>query len=115
MKDPKSKDKSGRLAGMPRDSAAPLVCFALQVGLHSDRTLHAPPDVMGFFGLGTTELIVIMVVLLLFFGKDKLPELARSIGKSFKELKAGFDPSADSEKDDKKEKEPAGAAGKPDA
>lgn len=45
---------------------------------------------MRIFGLGTPELILILIVLLLFFGKDKIPELARSIGRSFKALKAGF-------------------------
>lgn len=50
---------------------------------------------MSFFGLGTGELILILIVLLLFFGKDKLPDLARSIGKSFKELKAGFERPSD--------------------
>ena len=43
------------------------------------------------FGLGTPEILLILLVLLLFFGKDKLPDLARSIGKSFKELKSGFE------------------------
>lgn len=42
------------------------------------------------FGLGTAEIILIVVVLLLFFGKSKLPELARSIGRSFNALKSGF-------------------------
>lgn len=45
---------------------------------------------MKIFGLGTPELILILVVFLLFFGKDKIPELARSIGKSFNALKDGF-------------------------
>ena len=45
---------------------------------------------MEIFGLGAPELLLIIFVLLLFFGKDKLPDLARSIGRSFKELKSGF-------------------------
>jgi len=38
-------------------------------------------------GIGTTELIVIAVILLVFFGGKKLPELARGIGDSIKEFK----------------------------
>jgi sec-independent protein translocase protein TatA len=53
--------------------------------------LRAPNPSMNFLGLGIGEMILILVVLLLFFGKDKLPELARSIGKSFKELRSGFE------------------------
>lgn len=45
---------------------------------------------MELFGLGVPEILLILFVLLLFFGKDKLPDLARSIGKSFRELKHGF-------------------------
>lgn len=51
---------------------------------------------MQIFGLGTPELILILVVILIFFGKDKLPELAKSIGTSFKELKKGFATEIDS-------------------
>lgn len=42
-------------------------------------------------GLGTPELIVILVILLLLFGAKKLPELARSLGSSAGELKKGMD------------------------
>jgi len=41
-------------------------------------------------GLGTPELIVILVILVLLFGAKKLPELARSVGKSAKELKTSM-------------------------
>lgn len=45
---------------------------------------------MNIFGLGTPELILILVVFLLFFGKDKIPELMKSVGRSFNALKEGF-------------------------
>lgn len=38
---------------------------------------------------GGPELIVILVVLLLFFGAKRLPELSRSLGKSLSEFKKG--------------------------
>lgn len=39
-------------------------------------------------GIGTTELLIIAVVLLVLFGGKKLPELARGIGSSIKELRS---------------------------
>ena len=46
---------------------------------------------MNLFGLGAPEILLILVILLIFFGKDKLPDFANSIGRSFKELKTGFE------------------------
>ncbi len=40
-----------------------------------------------FKNLGTTEIIIIAVVLLILFGGKKLPELARGLGQSGRELK----------------------------
>lgn len=39
---------------------------------------------------GAWELMIILVVLLLLFGARRLPEIARSIGKSSKEFKRGL-------------------------
>jgi sec-independent protein translocase protein TatA len=39
-------------------------------------------------GLGTTEILIILAVVLLLFGSAKLPTLARSLGKSARILKA---------------------------
>ncbi|HJP81304.1 MAG TPA: twin-arginine translocase TatA/TatE family subunit [Candidatus Saccharimonadales bacterium] len=40
-------------------------------------------------GLGTPELIIILVILLVLFGAARLPKLAKSLGESVKELKKG--------------------------
>lgn len=39
------------------------------------------------FGIGTTELVVIMLIVLILFGAKKLPELARGLGKGINEFK----------------------------
>jgi sec-independent protein translocase protein TatA len=42
-------------------------------------------------GLGTPEIILIVLALLLLFGGKKIPELMRGIGKGVKEFKDGKD------------------------
>ena len=57
------------------------------------------------FGLGMQELLVILVIVLVLFGANKLPGLARSLGSSVKEFKKGVTDATDetpSKKDEDK-------------
>ncbi len=51
--------------------------------------------------LGTPELLVILVIVLLVFGGAKLPKLARSLGQAQKEFKTGLSQGDDDNDDDK--------------
>ena len=42
------------------------------------------------FGLGFQELLLILAIVLVFFGGKKLPELSRGIGQTIKEIRKGF-------------------------
>jgi len=44
-------------------------------------------SVLGFFDIGGGEIILIMLVALLLFGGEKLPELARGLGKGIRDFK----------------------------
>ncbi len=52
--------------------------------------------------LGPWELIIIFLVILLLFGGRKLPELARSVGDSMKELRKGMSDEKTADKKDTK-------------
>jgi sec-independent protein translocase protein TatA len=59
------------------------------------------------FGLGYQELLLILVIVLILFGAQRLPDLARSLGSSVKEFKKGVtelnkDDSAAKKDDEKK-------------
>lgn len=43
-----------------------------------------------FFNLGTGELMVILLVVLLLFGAKRIPELARSLGKGISSFREGM-------------------------
>jgi sec-independent protein translocase protein TatA len=42
------------------------------------------------FGLGTPELIVILVIALLIFGPSKLPSLGKGVGEAIRSFKKGI-------------------------
>jgi sec-independent protein translocase protein TatA len=58
-----------------------------------------------FRNIGATEIIVIAVVLIVLFGGQKLPELARGIAQSIKEFRKAFKEEEKHVKDTKKEDE----------
>ena len=39
------------------------------------------------FGLGTGEIILILLIILIFFGAKKIPELAQGLGKGMREFR----------------------------
>jgi sec-independent protein translocase protein TatA len=72
------------------------------------------PSFFAIGPLGTTEIIIILFIVLLLFGAKKLPELARGLGKSMNEFKkasselereANADPAADPAKTTEKKPE----------
>ena len=42
------------------------------------------------FGLGTTEILIIALIILLLFGGRKIPELMKGLGKGVKSFKDGM-------------------------
>ena len=50
--------------------------------------------------IGAPELLIILVVVLLLFGADKLPGLARSLGASAKEFRKGVEEGAPDDEED---------------
>ena len=50
------------------------------------------------FGLGSSEIIILAIILVLLFGAKKIPELARGIGEALRHLRNSF---SDEEKKDK--------------
>lgn len=55
--------------------------------------------------IGTTELLVIALVVLLFFGGKKIPELMKGLGKGVKSFKDGMNGVEEEIKDDAGKKE----------
>ena len=56
------------------------------------------------FGLGVQEIMLILLIALFFFGGEKLPEIAKGLGKGIREFKRAMDQPDEDEK--KKEERP---------
>lgn len=56
------------------------------------------------FGLGMQEILVLALIVLLFFGGKKIPELMKGLGKGVKSFKEGMNEVTDITKDEKDEK-----------
>ena len=56
---------------------------------------------LGIFGLGGSELVLILIIIIVLFGAKKIPELAKGLGKGIKEFK---DASKGDDETEKKEK-----------
>ena len=63
-------------------------------------------QVANMFGIGTQEILVIALIILLLFGGKKIPELMKGLGKGVKSFKGGMNDLDDlNKKKDDKEKD----------
>ena len=52
------------------------------------------------FGIGVTELVILLVALLIIFGPKRLPEMGRSLGKGMREFKDSISGKYDDDDDE---------------
>lgn len=55
----------------------------------------------GFFNLGPTELIIILLIVLVLFGPKKLPEIGRAFGEMLTSFRTGTKTESKDENNDK--------------
>ena len=53
------------------------------------------------FGLGVQEIMLILLIAVFFFGGEKLPEMAKGLGKGLREFKRASEEIDDDEKEQK--------------
>lgn len=57
------------------------------------------------FGLGTPEILIILVVVLLIFGPKNLPKLGAALGKTVKNVREGMDEEGEGNDDESQNEE----------
>ena len=100
----------------PRGLREPLSLFtAPSATLASAIMVTLPGKCAAFMGMGPTELIVILIILLVLFGGSKLPGLAKGLGQSIKEFKKATKDEPEAVKPAEPAAKPADTTGKPPA
>ena len=61
------------------------------------------------FGLGATELVIILAIVVLIFGARRLPEIGSGVGKAIKNFKAGVSSQGEIDVTPEKDKMPSDA------
>lgn len=56
-------------------------------------------------GLGTPELVIILVIALVIFGGSRLPQLGEGLGKAIRGFKKGMSDATDTSKKEKEDKD----------
>jgi sec-independent protein translocase protein TatA len=65
--------------------------------------IHAPVNLAIFGPIGTQELIILLVIVLLVFGANKLPKIAKDLGHGIREFKKSISGEQDEKKNDSNE------------
>jgi sec-independent protein translocase protein TatA len=65
------------------------------------------------FGIGTLEIVVILIFALIIFGPKRLPELGRSMGRGIREFKNSVTSDKDDDDDEPRELHRAGTEERP--
>ena len=83
-----------------------VICFAFPPLIRIFAASYQSSKLYGnMFGIGTSELLVIALIVLLLFGGKKIPELMKGLGKGVKSFKDGVNGLDDNEDETKKKDE----------
>lgn len=57
------------------------------------------------YGIGTTELIIILILVMVVFGAGKLPQVGKQLGSAINEFKSSVKPKEEEKSEDQEDKE----------